>query len=1196
VLEEGERPDPDAEFVRQARRHLKNGNIGRGARALAKSEAPVLSDEQKLVGLRALHPVGEQPTAHFNGPADEPSFLTVLAQRVVMDAICDGCNGAAPGPNAWTEELLKDLMQNSVFASNFAAMITDLANSRVHPSVRERLCACDLVGIPKPDGGTRPITLGDTFIKIATRVALKADETQLRDFFGKLQYGVSAKNGCETIVHKTRSFIRSRTGTPACVGTIDFSNAFNTPERAAIWEVAKNFRHLSSIFRLEYGTPSTLRVKGTRAVIMSTKGTRQGTTGGPVFFSMVLQPILEKAARVEGVHVLAYMDDITILAENQQALGTAARLIWEEARKVHLVGNVRKCEIMCCDTREEVTDTLLRQFTRQTVLKILGASIGVTNEAEKQHLVRRIGNKFADWFRRARLLEGPMGSALLAAAGIPKLSFLLRTHEPEVTMDIAGFFDEHVENTWSAWAEVEPDDIAKAFAHLPVKEGGLGFTRQQQIALAAYTASVNESLKLDGPRRQELLTAQATKGIADWMDAQSAEVKRHRALNREQHTGHLFRDPTIQARAEDFSAALRLRLHQPHKLCPADLDCPGCGKQLTARGFLRHAPGCTRIHGENASTRHAQFFKNELLAIAHERAVSCDETEPRNARHVQCPGCQQTVVEANFAVHKKECLRWRDFMKAPRGAGPDIKFYGLTRNGGEPRNTVVDVTVVSMESESHAKQTHAQAFAEIERAKSTKYERDCEAADLQLRVAAAAENGTLSATTKKLLDDLLTQAERQTAGTAFALYQRLTSRIQLGTASALKNAERQAGIPGSKKKRPMVTIELQVYALGGHTTTDAAPANHSRPAAQVDDETNAAPTSTTAADTPPPVSRSDAPPNVHDVRDTPPPTSRSHTAPETPRPRANPMASTIVTDCTQLECGPGSPIEAHVHRMFTGNMQESVARAVEALECVRTGASHKGISPAQVARAIHSLGHLAVGATVTRSDFRKNMQERGFAHGNEELYSCLRLLGVIDRLAGVRPISETHELFQRLVQALRENSVNTKLVTLACGDDSPIRAVEGALWCGDWARSKDRAQRMVVEAIAQNSQGQPNLHAASMSYGVFCIVTASGAISKHTFARWLGIRFADSQITREAALAVFICLRVLNLVNDQCFVQQLYKTHAALWPLFVQVDLMLLNRFDTNKNPFSSSDLEAVSATTIRDFRQQLSRLKRASA
>ena len=73
----------------------------------------------------------------------------------------------------------------------------------------------------------------------------------------------------------------------------------------------------------------------------SEPGSRQGTTSGPVFFCLAIQPFIDEANALDGVRVLAYMDDVTILANSVPLAIQAFRIV---QRGGEAIVNLRKCE------------------------------------------------------------------------------------------------------------------------------------------------------------------------------------------------------------------------------------------------------------------------------------------------------------------------------------------------------------------------------------------------------------------------------------------------------------------------------------------------------------------------------------------------------------------------------------------------------------------------------------------------------------------------------------------------------------------------------------------------------------------------------------------------------------------------------------------------------------------------------------
>ena len=789
--------DPDARHVRRARKLATDGKLGKASDALAAQDPRAQDEEQKMADLRKLHPDGEAPSLRY--PNGAPYRALSAAERAVVpipsgaaftQLVRDSISGCAPGGSGWTEELLFALCEaNADVARAVAHMTRDLACGLVAPDVVDRLNACNLVGIPKPDSGTRPIALSELFLKLASKLALHHDSARLANVFGDIQFGVARPNGAETIVHETRHFVRGMT-VAGCVATIDLRNAFNAISREIIWEMARDLPALRNLFAVEYAAPSLLRVVGTRQTIQSRRGTRQGTTAGPAFFCLAFHPALLAAAAVPGVRVRAYMDDVTLLCTSFEACARAVAAIGEHCTRLGVEINPAKSELLA---RGEPPAALCPGFKRVQVLKVLGASIGFTNEAERAHLVARTGSTFATWFRRIRKSFGPWATALLAVCGVPKATFLARTHHPDVVQPLLLDFDNNVEGVWSDWAQCEVDEATRILAHLPTKMGGMGFTRMSQVASSAYQASVDAAFaQRNGAAalKQSARVTAVNAELADHLDSLGPGLKRLRELNSHAGTATIFRDPAVRVEPAAFGAALRFRVAAPLKHTPAKVECPGCNVVFGAREFLAHSGACARVPGCNISSAHAGV-KKAVMQLCHESRVQCESAEPRDVRRTTCPGCKQELVEATWSEHTKACKLYNPLtMAPPRGSGPDLRLYPRSRSDdAQPDATVLDVTHVALMTASHAGAPTAE-FAQRDAAKHAKYGAACAAINNRLVVGATSENGILSRKFMSLLDDIALNSGMQ----SHVARKAIQAAVQVGQGRAIANAERRAGL------------------------------------------------------------------------------------------------------------------------------------------------------------------------------------------------------------------------------------------------------------------------------------------------------------------------------------------------------------------------------------------------------------------
>ena len=75
------------------------------------------------------------------------------------------------------------------------------ARGELHPDVARALSASTLVALSKPDGGMRPIAIGEVLARVVARAACVQLRTPLDAYFRPNQFGVMAKGGTEQVCH-----------------------------------------------------------------------------------------------------------------------------------------------------------------------------------------------------------------------------------------------------------------------------------------------------------------------------------------------------------------------------------------------------------------------------------------------------------------------------------------------------------------------------------------------------------------------------------------------------------------------------------------------------------------------------------------------------------------------------------------------------------------------------------------------------------------------------------------------------------------------------------------------------------------------------------------------------------------------------------------------------------------------------------
>lgn len=871
----------DLRQIKIAKRQAEEGNIGRAAstlmatqgRASSKLEqaraATGLTDQQKqdriatatnelVAQIEKLHPNKPVPDLKFaNGShfdpirnTDFPEFSVSPAE--LINTLKNGCSGAAPGVSGWTEELLHDVVtRDPIVANIIACIIRDIALCHVSEDFAKRLSDCSLITLDKESGGIRPIALCETFCKVASTIVLAREADALRKALPQ-QLGVAYSNGTDKIIHETRKFVRAHVaGGKGAVLTIDFSNAFNAPNRQGMWEKVRDFKLLRRIFALEYTYPSRLLNVQLSNTFWSRAGCRQGTTAGPALFCLTIQDMLSELNTTAGIRALAYMDDITIMAMSTQAAGIAMDIVQKHSKKLDLAVNMKKCELLTEIAANKLPPSLQGLPLVRCLKRLLGATIGMDDVVEKEVLNERVATTHDVFFRRLACCYGPWASALLASCGVPKINHILRTHSPEVTVDVAQRFDEDTESVIRSWTNIDAPkmtdkelNIFRAFLHLPTAMGGMGFSRSAHIAASAYAASSSTLFVSDKlmQRSQKAFSEPVNKRVAKFIDDASELHARHRDFNSQKGTAAIFRDPTFKANPAAWRMQMLWRTAGRLKgIDDFGLTCPGCKhdhKDYLA--FMFHIGTCPLISGSNATASHYKVTK-ALNQWCHQSGLVVDSTEPRDLSHVVCPGCRTQMKPDEWSAHKTTCDKCHSATPDPRITGPDGRIWNVSTSNNTEVNfvaVVYDYTQVGARQSSHLSLDIKNLFTARENKKAQLYAEQASKQQQELVTLASTEDGVFNKQGRRLLEALACatksdpndichylqqrQQEAHGASLANALYRGKFNKhvYEFDRQTELNRAKRVQEIVNGKKATNLV---LQVVGTDGAAAPVTAP-------------------------------------------------------------------------------------------------------------------------------------------------------------------------------------------------------------------------------------------------------------------------------------------------------------------------------------------------------------------------------------
>ena len=174
-------------------------------------------------------------------------------------------NVSSAGLDGISPQILKDLTAKSNVQTrlNFLKALTNLVNvileGKVPFELRPNFFGAKLIALKKPDGGLRPIAVGNTFRRFSAKRAGYHVFESLQARYGSRKVGVGTKRGAELASHVFRCLIENPQPKENVILKIDFGNAFNLINRQFMLE--KTFEKHAEVYKYShsaYSQPSFL--------------------------------------------------------------------------------------------------------------------------------------------------------------------------------------------------------------------------------------------------------------------------------------------------------------------------------------------------------------------------------------------------------------------------------------------------------------------------------------------------------------------------------------------------------------------------------------------------------------------------------------------------------------------------------------------------------------------------------------------------------------------------------------------------------------------------------------------------------------------------------------------------------------------------------------------------------------------------
>ncbi|KAA8490703.1 Retrotransposable element [Porphyridium purpureum] len=424
-----------------------------------------------------------------------------LAERaVVKNAVMGIPHTSAAGPSRWSPSLLHQALSLPAAGAEVLTAMCGLFDRVVHRGLEPQAGAlwahARLIPLRKPDGGVRPIAIGEIFRRVLGRLAVTSLAHDAVETLAPDQYGVGRMAGLEAMVMRTRLAVLENPGWG--VLKVDISNAFNTVRRPAFMRLVQaQFPHLWPLVRTCYASPAPLRAG--KHVLKSESGVQQGDPLAPLLFSLALHRQTRDITHAPGQALVQcwYLDDGAI-AGPVHSLVAFLEVLDHCAREIDLSINRRKSELVLPPGRCETDITALSSLHGLPVVPwcsatLLGTVLDTSGDMGCVDRTLAATLELAD--KVAGIHEPEEAYHLLrASVGPARVVHLARTLPPEAVLDRFAAFDD-------AWRHIvartlgvtaadgqNADGSWRAEWRLPLRCGGLGLTSLRDMSLPGFVA------------------------------------------------------------------------------------------------------------------------------------------------------------------------------------------------------------------------------------------------------------------------------------------------------------------------------------------------------------------------------------------------------------------------------------------------------------------------------------------------------------------------------------------------------------------------------------------------------------------------------------------------------------------------------------------------------------------------------------
>ena len=470
------------------------GALGKASRSLHETGYTVAEPTPDVIArLQVLHPplTGTDPI-----PTSRAHQIVGLQPHIVHSTVVhDLQKAAAPGLDGWTRELLLPIVKHRDLALELTRMIEDVLSGLVSSTFAARLRGVAVTALRK-GRKIRSITPESCIAKLACAVAIRLLPDNAFAHLRPLQVGVGGN------VEQAAVDIRAAIHARANALLFDATNAYNCLDRRCAMKALIERPALKPLHTIASILLSTQAFTGVYnragdlvARITATNGIRQGMLLGPILFALGIQPALIKTAVGNpGTSVQAYLDDISLVGDSPADVQRSSDILVGELRKLGIHASMtageEKCVFISRDPSAVVTidGKPVPTPAPTEVTRFLGTALILDDSQRKsaKWLEEQVEEHRAFFNRlKDKRLSAQTRLALLIAAGAPRLNFLARTHTATNSAEAAKKFDAMILNCLESIVGRKLPPRALILAYLPIRFGGLGISRYEQICTYA---------------------------------------------------------------------------------------------------------------------------------------------------------------------------------------------------------------------------------------------------------------------------------------------------------------------------------------------------------------------------------------------------------------------------------------------------------------------------------------------------------------------------------------------------------------------------------------------------------------------------------------------------------------------------------------------------------------------------------------